>query len=144
MKQKKAMKELEARGFKITQKVGGGNYSTENLYVDETKSLWCYHNFRDKTVEVYKFSDILDIDNQHQMETKTKGGIGKTLVGGFLLGPVGAIAGHAATTKKTKTRINKSILTVTIKSLTRPTIVIEAPLRVKKMRAMFTAMRGMQ
>lgn len=72
---------------------------------------------------VFNYDDILDFEVLEDGTSITKGGFGKSLIGGAIFGLAGAIAG--GTSKKTKQICNKLQIKITTKNIDRPLIYID-------------------
>ena len=86
----------------------------EPFYIDEENKL-----LRDSFDRFINFSDILNCEIDENGETIISGNLGKALVGGAILGPVGAIAG-AASKKKVTSTVNNVDLKITLNNISHP------------------------
>lgn len=113
---KKLLEEFEA-----TKKIGS------YIEIDENKKqLIIPDGFMGKKINprVYNFEDIIDYELLEDGESITKGGLGRAVVGGALLGGVGAIVGGVTGKKKTKNLINSLKIKVTVNDTNSPTTYI--------------------
>lgn len=94
---------------------------------DEQKKQWLIPDgFFGKKVnaKVYDFKDIIEYELLEDGDSVTKGGLGRAVVGGALLGGVGAIVGSVTGKKKTKSVINSLKIKITINDTSNPVIYI--------------------
>ncbi|MCY6958872.1 SHOCT domain-containing protein [Clostridium brassicae] len=75
--------------------------------------------------KVYKFEDILEFELLEDGESITKGGLGRAVAGGVLLGGVGAVVGGVTGKKKTKSIINSLRIKITVNYTSNPAIYVE-------------------
>lgn len=102
-----------------------------NAYIfsidEEREKIVFIDNLHNKTV--LSFEDILgceiNIDGETIFNKSTVRTIGGTLIGGALLGGVGAVVGGLSGSSKQKTKIQKLTLIIKIKSIANPTITFE-------------------
>lgn len=107
--------------FVYTKRIG--NY----IEFDENKRLWLIPDgFGGKKVnpKIYSFGDIVGYELLENGDSITKGGLGRAVAGGVLLGGVGAIIGGATGKRKTKTIINSLKIKVTINDTSNPSTYI--------------------
>lgn len=107
--------------FVCTKKIG------TYLEVDETnKLLLIPDGLYGKKInpKVYSYQDVLEYELLEDGESITKGGLGRAVAGGLLLGGVGAVVGGITGKKKTKTVINSLRIKITVKKLNNPTVYI--------------------
>lgn len=107
--------------FICTKKIG------TYLEVDETnKLLLIPDGLYGKKInpKVYGYQDILEYELLEDGESITKGGLGRAVAGGLLLGGVGAVVGGITGKKKTKTVVNSLRIKITVKNLNNPTVYI--------------------
>lgn len=107
--------------FSTTNKIG--NY----IEFDEGKRLWLVPDgFNGKKInpKVFSYDDIIDYELLEDGESVTKGGLGRAVVGGVLLGGVGAVVGGVTGKKKTKTLINSLKIKITVNNISIPSVYI--------------------
>ncbi|WP_252247202.1 DUF4428 domain-containing protein [Clostridium sp. ZBS4] len=76
--------------------------------------------------QIYNYEDILSCELFEDGINVTKGGLGRALVGGTLVGDIGAIVGSVTGPKKTSKEFVGTLgVKVTVKDLTSPTIYIQ-------------------
>jgi hypothetical protein len=92
--------------FSPTTKIG------KYLFVDDRNQL-----FRvGKTGECLPFSDLANFELNEDGETISKGGLGKAVAGGLLLGGVGAVVGGVTGKKKHKSLVNSMYIRISLKN----------------------------
>lgn len=92
--------------FSSTTKIG------QYLFVDENNQL-----FRlGKKGECFPFSDLVNFELNEDGETLSKGGLGKAVAGGLLLGGVGAVVGGVTGKKKQKALVNSMYIRLSLKN----------------------------
>lgn len=87
------------------------------IKIDSDNKTWIVpksKKYIENNVDVFDFSDIIDYELIEDGRTLTKGGIGGAVVGGALLGGVGAIVGGNAS-KKNKSVVNKMYVRISLK-----------------------------
>lgn len=72
-----------------------------------------------------QYKDIVDFELLQDNESISSGGLGRALVGGALLGSVGAVVGAVTGDKKAKGTCKSLKIKLTVKNNTRPTIYID-------------------
>lgn len=92
----------------------GGVTSKTVIGVDEEKKLWYYDSKKAENPSLFRFDEIIDFELSEDGDTITKGGIGRAVAGGILLGGVGAVVGGITGKKKTKTEIRSINLRVSL------------------------------
>lgn len=112
----------ELLAFNPTKKIG--------VYIefDEEKRLWLIPDGflgGKKKPRIYKFDDIVEYELLEDGDTITKGGLGSAIVGGVLLGGVGAVVGGVTGGKKSKTIINSLKIKITVNDFQNPTVYID-------------------
>ncbi|GMQ56751.1 hypothetical protein AN1V17_11450 [Vallitalea sediminicola] len=98
-------KEL-TKNFSSTTKIG------QYLFVDDSNQLFKL----DKKGECYPFSDLVNFELNEDGETISKGGLGKAVAGGLLLGGVGAVVGGVTGKKKHKSLVNSMYIRISLKN----------------------------
>lgn len=93
--------------FKPTSKLG-------LIHIDEKNKQWSVHN------RVFDYSELVEYELLENGTSVTKGGIGKAVVGGVLLGGVGAIVGGSTGKKTTKTICENLKLKITLSNMKNP------------------------
>lgn len=107
--------------FEATKKIGS------YIEFDEQKRLWLIPDgFASKKVnpKIYKFDDIMEYELLENGYSITKGGVGRAIAGGVLLGGVGAIVGGVTGKKKTKSIINNLKIKITVNEISNPSVYI--------------------
>lgn len=77
-----------------------------------------------KNPKIYCYSDIVDFELLEDGESISKGGLGRAVVGGVLLGGVGAVVGGVTGGKKTKGICSNLKIKITINDINNPTVYI--------------------
>lgn len=80
------------------------------LKIDDNNKTWIVpikKNYVERNVTVFNFDEIIDYELIEDGETISKGGLGGAVVGGALLGGVGAAVGGVTGKKKNKTIVNQ-------------------------------------
>lgn len=109
--------------FTATQKIMGSDVST-GLAVDEPRQKICLISDGGATTRIFDYKDILSVEvfEDGVSITKTQRGsqLGGVLVGGLLLGGVGAILGGLSGGKRTAEKINRIDLRLVVNSTSAP------------------------
>lgn len=108
--------------FVPTRKVG------KFLEIDENKREWLVPDGilgGKKNPKIYNFSDISSYELIEDNDTIIKGGLGRAVVGGALLGGVGAIVGGTTGKKTSKKQINKLYVKITVNDFNNPVVMIK-------------------
>lgn len=114
--------ELEAQGFVINKTLSNGTNAL--LLVDDSNKKWTVRlNGFQTTPVIYNFSDLLEFEVYEDGDSIAKGRTGSAIVGGLLLGTVGAVAGTARK-KKIKNTCTQLQVRITVNNLNSPEIVI--------------------
>lgn len=103
--------------FIATKKVG------KYIQFDEQNKKWIIPNgFFGSIVnaKVHDFKEIIEYELLEDGESVTKGGLGRAVVGGVLLGGVGAIVGGVTGRKKTNSIINSLKIKITLDDSSNP------------------------
>lgn len=95
---------LEAKGFKITKQVTDPD-NKFSLLVDDINHKWAILNSHTQTADIYNYKDLIEYEVLEDGDSIVKGRVGSVIVGGLLLGGIGAIAG-ASRKKKVKSICN--------------------------------------
>lgn len=96
------------------------------VFDDENQECWiisCDSKGKDEIVKI-KYEDIIAFELLEDNETIVSGGLGRAVVGGVLLGGVGAIVGGITGNRKTKGVCKSLIIKLTVKNYKEPTIYI--------------------
>lgn len=106
--------------FTATKKVG------KHFFMNEYEKLWVIPNtiWDKKIPKIYSFDDIVSFELIEDNDCIVKGGLGRAIVGGALLGGVGAVVGSATGKKKSKKVITKLIIKITVNDIENPVIYI--------------------
>ena len=107
-------------GFKATQKV-----DDSYIEIDEPKKKILIYENGLEDFHVFNFEDIVEYEFIEDGETITKGGLGSAIVGGALLGGVGAIVGGVTGSKKNHPFVNSMKIKVTVKDFDHPIVNIK-------------------
>ena len=112
---KKDLKLIEE--FETTRNIG--RYIKFN---DNKKQFMITHGI----LKVYNFEDIIDFELLENGETvtKTKGGVRRAIVGGALLGGVGAVVGSVTAKKESFDIVNSLKIKITLNNTNYPTVYI--------------------
>lgn len=103
--------------FHTTKKIG------HYIEFDEDKRQWLIPDGRlgrKKNPRVYDFDEIVEYELLEDGDTISKGGIGSAILGGVLLGGVGAVVGASTGAKRTKSIVNSLRVKVTIDNFRDP------------------------
>lgn len=103
--------------FVVTKKVG------KYIEFDEQNKKWLIPDgFLGAKVnsKVHDFNEIIEYELLEDGESVTKGGLGRAVVGGVLLGGVGAIVGGVTGRKKTNSIINSLKIKITLNNSSDP------------------------
>lgn len=107
--------------FVATKKIG------TYIEFDEQKKLWLIPDGpRGNKInpKIYNFDDIIEYELLEDGDSITKGGLGRAIVGGALLGGVGAVVGGVTGTRKTKAVINSLKIKITINQTSNPCVYV--------------------
>ncbi|MDU1053378.1 zinc-ribbon domain-containing protein [Clostridium baratii] len=108
--------------FNVTRKIG------KFFEVDERRREWLVPDGvlgTKKKPKIYKFEDISSFELIEDNDTITKGGLGRAVVGGALLGGAGAIVGGITGKRKGKKVINKLFIKITVNDFNNPVVMIK-------------------
>lgn len=111
----------ELNSFNATKKIGS------YIEFDDDQKKWLIPDGffgGKKNPKIYKYSDIVDFELLEDGESITKGGLGRAVTGGVLLGPLGAVVGGVTGHKKNKSICNSLKIKVTINDISNPTVYI--------------------
>jgi hypothetical protein len=109
------------QAFKATKVIGG------YIQFDEDKKQWLVPDGfggKVKNPRVYKFEDIIEYELLEDGDSVTKGGLGRAVAGGLLLGGIGAVVGGVTGKKKNKTVINSLKVKITVNDFQNPAVFI--------------------
>lgn len=108
--------------FEATKKI------SSFIEFDEEKRQWLVRGgilFASmKNQRVYDFDEIIEYELLEDGDSIIKGGMGRALVGGLLLGRTGAIVGGVTGEKKSKKIINSLKIKITVNDFKNPTVYI--------------------
>lgn len=105
----------DSKNFNATKKVG------KLLEIDEGSKKWILvQNHR-----IYDFDDIVDFELLEDGESIVKGGLGRAIVGGALLGGVGAVVGGVTGRKKSKSICNSMSIKIVLNDMKNPNAYIK-------------------
>ncbi|WP_191621583.1 zinc-ribbon domain-containing protein [Clostridium perfringens] len=106
--------------FNVTKKVG------KYFSINEYERLWFIPNtiWDRKTPKIYSFDDIISFELIEDNDCIVKGGLGRAIVGGALLGGVGAVVGGTTGKKISKKVITKLIIKITVNNIENPVVYI--------------------
>jgi hypothetical protein len=118
MRQNKASDAEQLTSFTATRMVG--NF----LHVDEPNEKWLVPDGlfgKVKNPRIFDYSDIMDYELLEDGTSVASGGVGRAIVGGALLGGVGAIVGGVTGKKKSKNICDTLKIKITINDVSNPT-----------------------
>ena len=107
--------------FNTTKQVG------TYIEFDDNNKKWLIpdgFNGKKKNPKVYDYKDIIEFELLEDGDSITKGGLGRAIAGGILLGGVGAVVGGVTGKKKTKSVVNSLQIKITLNDINNPTIYI--------------------
>ena len=107
--------------FNPTKKIG--NY----IEFDDNKKQWLIPDGFARTKvnpKVYNYKDIIEFELLEDGESITKGGLGRAVAGGVLLGGVGAIVGGVTGNRKTNSIVNSLKIKITLNDINNPNVYI--------------------
>lgn len=107
--------------FQATKKVGAF------IEFDDNRKKWLIpDSFLGKKIncKVYDYQDIVSFELLEDGESITKGGLGKAIAGGILLGGVGAVVGGVTAKRKTKAVCNSLKIKITINNMNNPVVYV--------------------
>lgn len=113
---------LKLDNFKTTTKIGS------YIEFDDNNKQWILlDGLFGKRIsqKVYDYRDIVSFELLEDGETVTKGGLGRAIAGGALLGGVGAVVGGVTGKKKTKNIVNSLLLKITLNDINNPSVYIQ-------------------
>lgn len=116
----KAVNDEELVLFNPNKKIG------TYIEFDDTRMEWVVpQGLLGKKKKVYKYNDIVDYELLEDGESIIKkSGIGRAVVGGALLGGVGAVVGSVTGKQKTKSICKSLKIKITISDISNPTVYI--------------------
>lgn len=120
MKAQKANAE-ELSVFNATKKIG------TFIEFDDNQKKWLIPDGflgKKKNPKIYNYRDIVDFELLEDGETITKGGLGRAVAGGMLLGGVGAVVGGVTGKKKSKAICNSLKIKITLNNINDPVVYI--------------------
>ena len=91
------------------------------VYFDETNKFW----LKPKHPKIYDYDDILEYELLEDGDTVTKGGLGRAIVGGALIGGVGAIVGGVTGKRTSKKVVSILSIKITTKDMNKPVVYID-------------------
>ena len=118
---RKKMDVEKLSSFIITKEVGS------YLKVDERKKQWYVPDGlfgKAKKPRIYSYDDVIDYELLEDGGSIIKGGLGRAVVGGALLGGIGAIVGGATGTRKSKQTCTSLKVKITLNDMANPTVYI--------------------
>ena len=118
---KKDLQKEELTKFTATKKIG------TFIEFDEINKRWLIPDGfmgGKKNPRIYNFDDVIEYELLEDVDTITKGGLGRALAGGILFGGVGAIVGGVTGGKKSKSVINSLRIKITVNDIQNPAIYI--------------------
>jgi hypothetical protein len=121
-----AIEEKEQSAIALTTFVALKKVGTY-LKVDEAQKKWLVPNGifgGKKNSKVYSFSDIADFELLEDGSSIPKSGLGRALVGGALLGGLGAVVGGGTGGKRSKSICESLKIKITLNSFDNPTTYI--------------------
>lgn len=92
---------LNSKGFSISKQITDTS-NTHSIFIDANTKRWVYWNTLSTNYQIYRFEDLINYEILEDGDSIVKGRAGSTIIGGVLLGGIGALAG-AASSRKTKT-----------------------------------------
>ncbi|WP_415330999.1 DUF4428 domain-containing protein [Clostridium perfringens] len=106
--------------FNVTKKIG------KYFSMNEDERIWFIPNsiWDRKTPKIYSFDDIISFELIEDNDCIVKGGLGRALLGGALLGGVGAVVGGATGKKTSKKVVTKLIIKITVNDIENPVVYI--------------------
>lgn len=114
--EKSKQDEIDIKNFKTTRKVKG-----YILFDDENKKIMFPKSILKLTkAKIYNYSEIIEYEILEDGESITKGGLGRAVVGGVLLGGVGAVVGGLTGGKTTKRKIKTFQVKIVLDNLAHP------------------------
>ena len=123
---KMAMSAKEANVQKIAEFNPTKKISTYMEFDDENKKWLVPGMFGGKThSKVYDYSDIVDFELLEDGTSISKGGLGRAIVGGALLGGVGAVVGGVTGGKKSKNICNNLQIKITVNDMNNPAVFVK-------------------
>lgn len=112
----------EINSFNATKKIG------VFMEIDDNQMKWLIPDGflgKKKNPKIYNFSDIVDFELLEDGESITKGGLGRAVAGGVLLGGVGAVVGGITGGKKSKSICNSLKIKITVNNISNPVVYID-------------------
>lgn len=112
---------IAVQAFNPTKVIGG------YIQFDEEKRQWLVPDGfggKVKNPKIYKFEDIVEYELLEDGDSVTKGGLGRAVAGGLLLGGVGAIVGGVTGKRKSKSVINSLKVKITVNDFQNPAVYI--------------------
>lgn len=112
---------VELESFIATKKIG------TYLEIDENQKKWLIPDGfmgKNKNPLIYRYEDIVDFELLEDGSSISKGGLGRALVGGALLGGVGAIVGGVTGGKKSHSTCESLKIKITLNNISNSTVYI--------------------
>lgn len=118
----KKLNDEEISSFNTTKKIGAF------IEIDDDRMKWLVPDGffgKKKNPKIYNFSDIIDYELLEDGESITKGGLGRAVAGGVLLGGLGAVVGGVTGGKKTKGICNSLRIKITVNDINNPVVYMD-------------------
>lgn len=123
--------ENQSRAAKFQKSIVLKNFASDTVVIDQTNNLFFVGKEKADYHFYYSFDEIAAYHLEEvggKVITKSKGGIGRAVVGGALFGGVGAIVGATTSKKETKTVGAMNVLEITLNTYSgKITIPITSP-----------------
>ncbi|WP_270943101.1 SHOCT domain-containing protein [Romboutsia lituseburensis] len=103
--------------FNVTKKIG------TYIEFDDKNKQWLIpdgFNGKKKNPKIYSYKDIIEFELLEDGDTVSKGGLGRAIAGGVLLGGVGAVVGGVTGKRKTKSVVNSLKIKITLDDINVP------------------------
>ena len=99
----------------------------DKVLVDDEHKLWSPTkgiSSKKSTGEIFTYDDVISFEVVEDGNSVTKGGIGRAVAGGLLLGGVGAVVGGATGKRKNQETCNRLFLKLKVKHFPRDILII--------------------
>lgn len=120
---KRALEELEGKGFTISQTFESAIIGFPRLFIDDSaKQIAVVDNFK-SSIRFYKYTDIIGYEMFEDGNSVIKGSVGTSAVGALAFGAAGGIVG-AATSRKIAAYCTSMQIIITVKDMDHPNITL--------------------
>ena len=116
-------KKLQEQGFNIDKNINKLNQFS--FYIDNLNKKFCIYNTKTAKSKIYTYEDLISFEIKQNNQSVVSGRVGSVIIGGLLLGELGAIVGASRARKISEVSCKSLTVNIVVNDICNPNIEIK-------------------